>query len=531
MTDAAARSLPTPTPTGSARSSVDADELRLPAEWGSVLDVLIDDQRVWSLTPARDAASGGRTRRVPWPQPLRRYLDGAARVTIREHVSGRVLFDEECRFGSADTRVRVVDAAGWPLALDKGGQLQRCFDGGSAAMVGSLLDSVEELLAVVRDHCGLPAFLSFGALLGAVREGALLGHDSDADVSYLSAYEHPTDVARESYGIERTFHRHGYTTLRFSAADFKVLVGNADGGTLGIDVFGGFVVEDWLYVLPNVRAKLPRSAIVPLGEVELEGRRLPAPADPPALLAATYGESWRVPDPSFHFEVPEETKRRLNGWLRGNIAHRPHWDQFYRGPAAAAVPTEPSAFARWVGERESASTALVDIGSGNGRDAVWFARQGYRVTGFDYSGPALRQSRAAAKSAGVSATFEAVNLYDLRYVLATGARLAHEDGPRALYARFLPHALEDVGRHQLWRLARMALRPGGRLYLEFRTRKDARKPHEFGKHFRRFLKPDTVVRELEARGGHVEHREEGHGLAVYRDEDPHVCRIVARWDP
>lgn len=531
MTKAAARSLPTRTPTGSARSSVDGDGLHLPAEWDSVLDVLIDDQRVWSISPSRDAASGGRTRLIPWPHPLRRYLDGVARVTVREHVSRRVLLDEEFRFGNADGRVRVVDAAGWPLALDKGGHLQRCFDGGSAAMVGALLDSVEELLAVLRDDCGLPAFISFGALLGAVREGALLGHDSDADVSYLSAYEHPVDVARESYGVERAFHRHGYTTLRFSAADFKVLVSNADGGTLGIDVFGGFVVEDWLYVLPNVRAKLPRSAIVPVGEVELDGRRLPAPADPPALLAATYGEGWRVPDPSFQFEPPQETKRRLTGWLRGINAHRPHWDNFYRGPASAAVPKEPSAFARWVVEREPTSTALVDIGSGNGRDALWFARQGYRVTGLDYSRPAIRQSRADAESAGLSATFDIVDLYDLRYVLATGARLAHEGGPRALYARFLPHALDDVGRHQLWRLVSMALRPGGRLYLEFRTRKDARKPHEFGKHFRRFLAPDTVVRELEARGGRIEHREEGNGLAVYRGEDPHVCRIVARWGP
>lgn len=91
------------------------------------------------------------------------------------------------------------------------------------------------------------------------------------------------------------------------------------------------------------------------------------------------------------------------------------------------------------------------------------------------------------------------------------------------------HALEDEGRHHLWRLARMALRAGGRLYLEFRTGKDAKAEHAFGEHFRRFLNPDTVVDEIESSGGHIEHREEGHGYAVYKNEDPHVCRLVARW--
>ena len=37
----------------------------------------------------------------------------------------------------------------------------------------------------------------YGCLLGAVRDGHMIGHDSDADVAYLCEYTHPFDIIRE----------------------------------------------------------------------------------------------------------------------------------------------------------------------------------------------------------------------------------------------------------------------------------------------------------------------------------------------
>lgn len=215
--------------------------------------------------------------------------------------------------------------------------------------------------------------------------------------------------------------------------------------------------------------------------------------------------------------------------MRGLKEHNRYWESFYSSQRCAAVPDQPSAFAQWVHHREATSRPVVEIGFGTGRDALWFASLGYQVQGLEYARSAVEHAQDAAKTAGLPVEFNVFNLYELRQVLATGARLAQDDRPKTLYGRFLLHALEDVGRHHLWRLAQMALRAGGHLYLEFRTGKDAAAPHAFGEHFRRFLNPDAVVDEIESRGGHVEHREESHGLAIYKDEDPHVCRIVVRW--
>lgn len=516
--------------TGPAAPPVDANGVRVPAD--AVVDVFFDDRRIWSINPSSRAEGDGELRVVRWPEALRPYLDGITWVTIRDHVTHEVLLDAEFAFGSKQERVRVVEPSGRPLAIDKWGDLVQPFDSADDGAIRATLEQTAEVLDALREECGVPAFVTYGTLLGAVRGGKLIGHDNDIDVAYLSAHDHPADIVRESFQIQHKLSRRGWKVQRISGGFVQVGFGGPNAVVSHIDVFASFHALDRFYQVFAVEAALPRSAILPLGEVTLHGKRLPAPADPEALLEATYGPSWRVPDPSFEFDAPELTRRRIGGrggWLGGYHARRKYWKDFYSSERSAAVPDQPSPFARWVGEREAAPTSLVDIGSGTGRDALWFARSGHRVLGLDYVPAALDRARAKAEAEGLTASFEYFDLYDLRQVLATGARLAHDGHPHVLYGRFLLQALEDAGRYNLWRLAGTALRSGGRLYLEFRTGEDADRPHVFGEHFRRFLSGNDVVDEIEASGGQVEHREEGHGLAVYRDEDPHVCRLVTTW--
>ena len=75
----------------------------------------------------------------------------------------------------------------------------------------------------------------------------------------------------------------------------------------------------------------------------------------------------------------------------------------------------------------------------------------------------------------------------------------------------------------------MSLRRGGYLFLEFRTTRDRPRRHVFQTRKREFLKPGAVARQIEAAGGKVVHQETGLGLAKYKAEDAHVCRIVATW--
>lgn len=206
--------------------------------------------------------------------------------------------------------------------------------------------------------------------------------------------------------------------------------------------------------------------------------------------------------------------------------HRAYWERFYASAASSAVPQAPSAFAAWVAQRDEFEGPVVDVGTGTGRDALWFSGRGFDVLGLDYAESAVARAAAAAREQGVDARFDRLDLYHLGEVADVGERIAREVAPNAVYARFVVHALEDDGRGNLWRLARTALGSGGRLYLEFRVAETA---HVFGEHYRHFVASDLVADEIGAEGGRIEHHEVGYGLAVYKTEDPKVARLVARW--
>ncbi len=88
---------------------------------------------------------------------------------------------------------------------------------------------------------------------------------------------------------------------------------------------------------------------------------------------------------------------------------------------------------------------------------------------YDYVPSAADAVRAAAADEGLDLDVRMLNLTEWRSVLAEGARLARLDGPRVMIARHTADATNRFGRESLARFASMALRGGGRLYLDVWT--------------------------------------------------------------
>ncbi len=500
---------------------------------GLTYDVFLNDQHVWSLQPERDASEEGGRLVAAWPAALRPHLVGLADVTVRDHLTGEVLAEGTHAFGGRrHRRVRVIDEGGHLLVLDKYDRLVRPMSGQSPELLEELLDATDRVLRTLQDSVGVPAFLCYGTLLGAVRSGQVIGHDNDIDVAYLSPHRSPVDVIRESYRIERVLREHDMVVRRGSGARLNVKFPLSDGSIRCVDIFTACFVEDVLYMQSDTGFRLPEETILPLGSVTLHGREVPAPAQPERLLAETYGPGWRTPDPSFKYQTPSWLMRRLSGWFGGLSTHRKHWDGFHTH-LRSRIPSEPTDFARWVAEEYPSRRPLVEIGSGTGRDALWFARRHQReVTGLDYSMGAVNRTNRASRQRNLAADFRVFNLYDTRQVLALGADLSRRPTAVDLYARFLPHAVEPQGQVNLIRLASMSLRRGGLLFLEFRTPRDQQRPHVFGDHKRHYLRPREVAAMIRRSGGRVVHRQAGVGMAILEDEDPYVCRMVATWsDP
>ena len=90
---------------------------------------------------------------------------------------------------------------------------------------------------------------------------------------------------------------------------------------------------------------------------------------------------------------------------------------------------------------ESPPGRALDVGCGEGADAIWLARSGWQVTGADVSGVALERAAAGARAAGVSVEWVLADIamlprspasYDLVSVLYPALR--HSPGDEAIRA-------------------------------------------------------------------------------------------------
>jgi SAM-dependent methyltransferase len=497
------------------------------------LDVRFGDHRIWSFTIGHDGRQAAGSVLVPWPAPIRAELDGVARVTVVPHAGGEPLFAADVRFGTSTAALALVDDAGNPLSLDKGGRLQRTFDRMDDGARRELVEASHQVLVDLVEKCGLDAYLAYGCLLGAVRDGKMIGHDSDADLAWLSRYTHPFDIIRESRAAEQAMRDLGWTVVRMSAANFKVWVPLPNGKRAGIDVFGSFHIGQHFHVTGSLRGRLSRDAIVPFTTVTLEGIEFPAPRDLEAFLAFTYGPGWKVPDPAFHFEHPPENTRMMSQWWRGTRTRLHHWQGFYTSAAVKKVPREPSLFSTWAAERMAPGSRVVELGAGTGRDAYWFADHGFEVLASDYCGAAVQMGRAGnlarRRASEPPVRFKPINLESDFNYLTRGARLAHEPGEKHVYARLLIDAITAEARPNLWRFCSMVGRSGGHTFLEFRTAAGRDEPTYFGQHPRTWAEPADVVAEIEAAGGTVVDRADGRDLAPLGEENPVVCRLEVGW--
>ena len=492
------------------------------------MDVVCDGHRVWSVDLS-DHTSGPTGTVVPWPTQLRGRLRGASEVSIRDTAHGTTLVSDRVVFDANPGGPDLVDPQGRRLAVSKYGLLRPSFESLSTATLETYLDQASLVLDALRDDCGVPAFVSYGTLLGAVRDGRLISHDLDIDLGYLSQASTPVDVMRESYSMQRTLvEKHGWSIKRKNGGLLQVFFPQEDGSRRNIDIFTAFISDGHVLAVHDTDFTGDTDDVLPLREVTLNGRPVPAPRNAEAFLAAAYGPSWRVPDPTFSYDEAG-TRARMLAWFAGPRAERDRWARIYR--LRSDLPGTPSAFAHAVNAQLAAETSVIDVGCGNGRDSLFFARRGHSVQGFDAVPGVLGPPRRRARRNDLDATFERLDLDSVREVLVAGAARARTSDPAttAVYARFLLHVLRPASRENFWRLCAMTLRHGGRCYVEFRTPQDEGLPKRYPTLGRRHVDPDVIRAEAESFGATVVDQQVSTGFGVLDDEDPVLCRMVLQW--
>jgi SAM-dependent methyltransferase len=136
------------------------------------------------------------------------------------------------------------------------------------------------------------------------------------------------------------------------------------------------------------------------------------------------------------------------------------WEERYRGAERVWSGRVNATLAALVGELEPGRA--LDLGCGEGGDAIWLAQNGWHATGVDLSPTAIERARAAANERGVTGrtTFVAADLS----TYTDTARLTDGDRYDLVTASFLQSPVE-LPREAILRAATRFVAPGGRLLI------------------------------------------------------------------
>ncbi|MFD1939470.1 FAD-dependent oxidoreductase [Nonomuraea mangrovi] len=186
--------------------------------------------------------------------------------------------------------------------------------------------------------------------------------------------------------------------------------------------------------------------------------------------------------------IAEETHKAVVAQAR-RMPDEAFWDARY-GQSSRVWSGNPNAIL----VREVTGTRpgrALDLGCGEGADAIWLAQRGWRVTGVDISGVALDRAAAEAAVAGVADLVE-WERHDLGETFP--------DGAYDLVSTHFLHSYSDMPRERILRAAAGAVAPGGVLLVVGHADAGPRHPHSD----LRLPSADEVLSSLELADGQWE---------------------------
>ncbi len=195
------------------------------------------------------------------------------------------------------------------------------------------------------------------------------------------------------------------------------------------------------------------------------------------------------------------------------------WEAFYSNKKGVL---NPSPFAIFLVDNYPIKGSMVELGCGNGRDSLYFADNNIDVLGID-------------QCKNIVAELNGIGVKNAEFKAADFTNLGNLGTFDVVYSRFTLHSVnkKQASSTMIW--AYKSLNAGGRFCIEVRSILDdfcgdgeeVEKDAFVTDHYRRFIRLEEMVAELEEKGFTIDYQIEATGLAKYKNEDPSVIRIIA----
>lgn len=207
-----------------------------------------------------------------------------------------------------------------------------------------------------------------------------------------------------------------------------------------------------------------------------------------------------------------------------NYKNKRYWTKYYKKHREM---TTPSPFAEYCYSKylsNGQEPALLELGSGNGRDAIYFAKNGINVLGLDIVDEEIRYLNKR-------------KLYkNLLFKCADFSEYIKKDCYDFIYSRFTIHTISNEQETSTLENSYKNLKNGGMLFIEARSVKDdmfaksSKISETEGEtdHYRRFLIYENFLENVKSAGFEIVESIEAQGLAKHNDEDPYIVRVIAK---
>jgi ubiquinone/menaquinone biosynthesis C-methylase UbiE len=206
-----------------------------------------------------------------------------------------------------------------------------------------------------------------------------------------------------------------------------------------------------------------------------------------------------------------------------------YWNNYYE---SRGVTSQPSSFAAFcLKEYIPKGARILELGSGNGRDAFYFANNGFEVYAIDQSHTACLSNQEQAKKDSIN------NVY---FIESDFTKDSFTDLPiiDVFYSRFTMHSITLDQQNNLLQNIYAKIKKGGLVLVEARTINDPLcgvgtdlDQHQFvTDHYRRFIEPDLFINNCIKIGFKLEYKIESSGLSIVNDDDAMLLRVVLSID-
>lgn len=204
-----------------------------------------------------------------------------------------------------------------------------------------------------------------------------------------------------------------------------------------------------------------------------------------------------------------------------------YWANYYR---KNLDPTKQSSFAEFILPKLTKDKRLIELGCGNARDSVYFSKNGLNVIAVDQVKEEIDYLNENHKNDNID--FVCDDFTDLE----NSTNEIFDNEFDYIYSRFTFHAINEKKEDKTLDWIKDHLKPDSLFLLEARSIKDPMynegkklsNTENFTNHYRRYMQLDNIVSKLESRDLEIVYQIEDNDLAVYKNDNPYVIRLIAK---